>query len=52
MRTLIKVLASIGAVKALATRQEDEPQEEQEVSLPELTWNGTACMAEDGTAHT
>ena len=101
MRTLIKVLALIGAAKALATKQDaldeaemtandlmdgdtppedtppedvqddapedvqddapedvqddapaDEPQEEPEVSLPELTWDGSACVAEDGSAHT
>ena len=111
MRTLIKVLALIGAAQALATKQDaldeaemtandlmdgdtppedsppddsppedsppedvqddapedvqddapedvqddapaDEPQEEPEVSLPELTWDGSACVAEDGSAHT
>lgn len=96
MRTIIKVLALIGATNALATEQFDdipevpgevgdvvdealgdgdapedagdqgdapedaddqgdapeEAQEEPEIMLPELMWNGSMCMAEDGTAHT
>ena len=96
MRTIIKVLALIGATNALATEQFDdipevpgevgdvvddvlgdgdapedagdqgdapedaddqgdapeEAQEEPEIMLPELMWDGSMCMAEDGTAHT
>ena len=30
----------------------EEAQEEPEIMLPELMWDGSMCMAEDGTAHT
>ena len=96
MRTIISVLALIGATNALTAEQfgdlpdlpgevddviddvlgeddapedagdqgdaledagdqvdaPEEAQEEPEVMLPELMWDGSMCMAEDGTAHT
>ena len=96
MRTIISVLALIGATNALTAEQfgdlpdlpgevddviddvlgeddapedagdqgdaledagdqvdaPEEAQEEPEIMLPELMWDGSMCMAEDGTAHT